>query len=217
MRNWVAEGIASNVNDFTVISLCSVLWKMVKNCHVHEDRQVGRSQATPTKLFFCWFLWSEIYVIQIWLWYFHCFWNAKVILPNVLLENQHFVAIPSICFRGPWFNVLIVKKVQTIHQTLVSTFLMHCFNKIIFSYFSLWKVPRILFSNNKIMIQQVNVVKQNWTIQILKEFVIHSQADSPYLINIWQMFNVAIDNLAMKPYIPQKKILQWIFCKGFAW
>ena len=25
------------------------------------------------------------------------FWNARVILPNVLLENKHFVAIPSIC------------------------------------------------------------------------------------------------------------------------
>ena len=31
-----------------------------------------------------------------------------------------------------------------------------------------------------------------------------------YLFNIWQMFNVAIDNLAVKPYIPNKSLLQRI-------
>ena len=37
------------------------------------------------------------------------------------------------------------------------------------------------------------------------------------LINIWQMFNLAIDNLAVKPYIPHKSLLQWICCKCLAW
>ena len=30
------------------------------------------------------------------------------------------------------------------------------------------------------------------------------------LINIWQMFNVETDDLAKKPYIPHKSLLQWI-------
>ena len=38
-----------------------------------------------------------------------------------------------------------------------------------------------------------------------------------YLINIWQMFNAAIDNLAVKPYIPHKSLFQWICCKCLAW
>ena len=29
-----------------------------------------------------------------------------------------------------------------------------------------------------------------------------------HLINIWQMFNLATDNLAVKPYIPHKSLLQ---------
>ena len=37
------------------------------------------------------------------------------------------------------------------------------------------------------------------------------------LINIWRMFNLAIDDLAMKPYIPHKSLLQWICCKCLAW
>ena len=34
-----------------------------------------------------------------------------------------------------------------------------------------------------------------------------------HLINIWQMFNVATDDSAVKLYIPQKSLLQWICCK----
>ena len=33
------------------------------------------------------------------------------------------------------------------------------------------------------------------------------------LINIWQMFNGTIEDLAMKPYIPNKSLLQLICCK----
>ena len=38
-----------------------------------------------------------------------------------------------------------------------------------------------------------------------------------YLINIWQMFNVAIDDLAVKPYIPHKSLIKWICCKCLSW
>ena len=38
--------------------------------------------------------------------YLHLLWNTRVILQKALLENQHFIAIPSICFRGPWLNRL---------------------------------------------------------------------------------------------------------------
>ena len=38
-----------------------------------------------------------------------------------------------------------------------------------------------------------------------------------YLINIWQMFNLDIGNLAVKPYIPYKSLFQWICCKCLAW
>ena len=36
------------------------------------------------------------------------------------------------------------------------------------------------------------------------------------IIYIWQMFNVPIDDLAVKPYIPRKSLLQWICCKCLA-
>ena len=36
-------------------------------------------------------------------------------------------------------------------------------------------------------------------------------------INIWQMFNLGTDNLAVKPYIPHKSLLQWICCKCLVW
>ena len=46
-----------------------------------------------------------------------------------------------------------------------------------------------------------------WVIQII-----------PYLINIWQMFNVAIvEDLTVKSYIPNKSLLQWIWCKCLGW
>ena len=32
-----------------------------------------------------------------------------------------------------------------------------------------------------------------------------------------KMFNVATDDLAVKPYIPHKSLLQWICCKCLAW
>ena len=34
-----------------------------------------------------------------------------------------------------------------------------------------------------------------------------------HLINIWPMFNLGIDDLAVKPYIPHKSLLQWICWK----
>ena len=37
------------------------------------------------------------------------------------------------------------------------------------------------------------------------------------LLIIQGTFNVGIDNLAEKPYIPQKNLLQWICCKCLAW
>ena len=37
------------------------------------------------------------------------------------------------------------------------------------------------------------------------------------LINIWQMFNLATDDLAVKPYIQQKSLLQLICYKCLAW
>ena len=37
------------------------------------------------------------------------------------------------------------------------------------------------------------------------------------LINNWRMFNGATDDLAEKPYIPHKSLLQWICCKCLAW
>ena len=40
---------------------------------------------------------------------------------------------------------------------------------------------------------------------------------SDLLINIWQMFNLGTDDLAVKPYIPHKSLLQWICCKCLAW
>ena len=41
--------------------------------------------------------------------------------------------------------------------------------------------------------------------------------DVSNLIIIWQMFNFAIDDLAMKPYIPHKSLHQWICCKCLEW
>ena len=35
--------------------------------------------------------------------------------------------------------------------------------------------------------------------------------------NIWQLFNLDIDDLAVKPYIPHKSLIQWICCKCLAW
>ena len=37
------------------------------------------------------------------------------------------------------------------------------------------------------------------------------------LINNPRMFNLGIDDLAEKPYIPQKNLLLWICCKCLAW
>ena len=37
------------------------------------------------------------------------------------------------------------------------------------------------------------------------------------LINIWQMFNLDTDDLAVKPHIPHKSLLQWICCKCLVW
>ena len=54
-----------------------------------------------------------------------------------------------------------------------------------------------------------------------KQFVLSSSRSSPWrkenLINIWQMFNIDIDDLAVKPYILHKSLLQWICCKYLAW
>ena len=33
----------------------------------------------------------------------------------------------------------------------------------------------------------------------------------------WQMFNLGTDDLAVKPYIPHKSLLQWICFKCLAW
>ena len=33
------------------------------------------------------------------------FWNSKVILSYVHWQNEHCIAIPSICFRGPWLSL----------------------------------------------------------------------------------------------------------------
>ena len=38
-----------------------------------------------------------------------------------------------------------------------------------------------------------------------------------YLINNRRMFNLGIDDLAEKTYIPPKSLLQWIYCKCLAW
>ena len=38
-----------------------------------------------------------------------------------------------------------------------------------------------------------------------------------YLINIWQMFSLGTFDLAVKPYIQHKSLLQWICCKCLAW
>ena len=38
-----------------------------------------------------------------------------------------------------------------------------------------------------------------------------------YLINIWQMFSLGTSDLVVKPYIPQKSLLQRICCKCLAW
>ena len=32
---------------------------------------------------------------------------------NVLFKNQHFVAIPSFCFRGPWFGIPVLLTIAT--------------------------------------------------------------------------------------------------------
>ena len=36
-------------------------------------------------------------------------------------------------------------------------------------------------------------------------------------MNTWQMFNFGTDDLAVKPYIPPKSLIQWICCKCLAW
>ena len=61
--------------------LGSVLWKMVENCHVHENRKVGRSHVFFLLISMIWNLW-HLNLVMIYM-YLHCFWNAKVILPNV--------------------------------------------------------------------------------------------------------------------------------------
>ena len=32
---------------------------------------------------------------------------------NVLFKNQHFIAIPSFCFRGPWFGIPVLLTIAT--------------------------------------------------------------------------------------------------------
>ena len=46
---------------------------------------------------------------------------------------------------------------------------------------------------------------------------VHQKKRSTNLINNRRMFNGATDDLAEKPYIPHKSLLQWICCKCLAW
>ena len=55
--------------------------------------------------------------------------------------------------------------------------------------------------------------KGYWTLD-LENFL---QEDLTNLINNPRMFNLGIDDLAEKPYIPQKNLLLWICCKCLAW
>ena len=71
---------------------------MAKNGQVHEGGKIGRSSATPTKLFsvdffnlkslsftFC----TDIFI------------TFEMPRSFFLMENQPFIGIPSICIRGP--------------------------------------------------------------------------------------------------------------------
>ena len=69
-----------------------------------------------------------------------------------------------------------------------------------------------------------NVVLFQWSdIFVECGLLISKWVTSPFvqvknlLINNRRMFNVGIDDLAEKPYIPHKSLLQWICCKCLAW
>ena len=69
--------------------LALILWKMAKNGHVHEGRKVGRSNATPTKLFLLTFMiWNLCHLNLVMIYYF---WNAKGILHNVQAHEIKFL------------------------------------------------------------------------------------------------------------------------------
>ena len=46
---------------------------------------------------------------------------------------------------------------------------------------------------------------------------ISSSLNCANLINIWQTFNVGTDAITAKPYIQNKSLFQWIYCKCLAW
>ena len=43
-----------------------------------------------------------------WKFAFQPFLGCSQLLQKNLLENQHFIAVPSICSRGPWMNLAII-------------------------------------------------------------------------------------------------------------
>ena len=62
----------------------------------------------------------------------------------------------------------------------------------------------------------VHTNKKPWREPSIPFLQIHlCQQDN--LVNIWLMFNGAIDNLAVKPFIRHKSLLQWICCQHLGW
>jgi hypothetical protein len=68
---------------------------MAKNGHVHEGRKVGRSDATPNKYFSVDFYDLKSLSFKFGNYTYITF--EMPILQNARWQNEHFVAIPSIC------------------------------------------------------------------------------------------------------------------------
>ena len=69
-----------------------------------------------------------------------------------------------------------------------------------------WTTTIIEFSWPLACLVKAAMLKPTTTEPLFLKSHLHLKNFAGYLINIWQMFNVAIDNLAVKPYRPKSLI-----------
>ena len=128
--------------------------------------------------------------------YFWCIFNFTryflVSLSGEITEDKNWMLFNSLVACSKVFVFLILGPISTIKDSYWRGFFLIC---------------------------EQNQFRLRAFFSIQEHLFFFTSSISRYLINIyiWQVFNFAIDDSAVKPYIPHKSLLQLICCKCLAW
>ena len=126
---------------------------------------------------------------------------------------MHFFYLPINLHPIFWFWKSRSKKLGSLQEFRVPKKFLE---KVVFHTCKSEKKIRFPLQNIGLKILPCRFEPQLRTILRLKN-INHIIMGRSNLINIWQMFNLGTDDLAVKPYIPHKSWFQWIVRKCLAW